>query len=401
MDATTKRALGVFCALALTYTGAGCLPAAPCDDPMGEHDGGGGPGPMVDAGMRVAGGPSPMARDAASVSYRDDLGAHPGCTTDGLSYPAAQIPGYRCAARDFTAELGATENPSAPIVLLVHGNSDSPDSWLGFTPDTPCTDESGNPVVGATEGLPMLAERLSSAGLRTLAVDLRYDRGDDPGTNNDTENAAKNIDHGWSVPIAQHFIRAAMEANPGRRFVVMGFSLGATVVRDSLRRLLVNEGFDAFERIDDVVLLAGANHGVSSFALCGANPTMRGRVACEMGDRSAYQPTDFMRPLNGPGGAWETPCSDGSSAFGGADLCGGNTVEYTTVVMEDLPSGEQQDLFVSETSSALAGADNRTIGLNDVDQSNYFFCGLFRNHYGAARSEAALEIIRQAIGLGG
>ena len=69
--------------------------------------------------------------------------------------------------------------------------------------------------------------------------------------------------------------------------------------------------------------------------------------------------------------------------------------------MEDLRGGEQQDLFVSEASSALRGADNRTIGLNDVDESNYFFCGLFRNHYGAARSEAAMDVVRQALGIGG
>ena len=238
-------------------------------------------------------------------------------------------------------------------------------------------------------------------GVRTLAVDLRYDRGDDPATNNDTENAAKNIDHGWSVPIAQRFIRAVMEAYPTRRFVIAGFSLGVTVGRDALRRLFVNEGFDVFSRLDAAVWMAGANHGVSSFALCGANPTMRGRVACEMGNRAAFMPTPFLLPLNGRSGEHETPCSDGTTAFGATGACGGNAVRYTTIVMDDLPTGEQQDLFVSESSAALLGADNRTIGLNDVDESNYFFCGLFRNHYGAARSEAALEVFRGAIGLGG
>lgn len=393
MNATTIRACTVTCALALGWGASGCVPAPPA----GSQDAGG--APAGDAGDRPM--PPGDVADAPSVDYLDDLSAHPGCTTEGLAYAPASLPGYACAARDFTAELGGTENPSAPIVLLIHGNSDTPDSWLAHTPETPCTDAEGAPVIGATEGAPMLAERLVTAGLRTIAVDLRFDRVDDPATNNDTENAAKNMDHGWSVPIAQRFIRAAMEANPDRRFVIMGFSLGATVARDAVRRLFVNEGFDVFSRLHAMVLMAGANHGVSSFALCGANPTMRGRVACQMGSRAAYMPTDFMRPLNGPGGQYETPCSDGSSAFGQTDACGGNSVRYTTIVMEDLASGEQQDLFVSEASSALAGADNRTIGLNDVDESNYFFCGLFRNHYGAARSEAALEIVRQAVGLGG
>ena len=357
------------------------------------------PGP--DAGGGGSRGPAASAADAPSVPYLDDLGAHPGCTTEGLAYAPASIAGYQCAARDFTAELGGVENTEAPIVLLVHGNSDGTDSWLAFTPDTPCTDEGGNARIGATEGAPMVAERLVSAGLRTLAVDLRYDRIDDPGTNNDNENAAKNMDHGWAVPIAQHFIRSAMDESPSRRFVIVGFSLGVTIARDAMRRLLVNDGYDAFARVDSMILMAGANHGVSSFPLCSSNPTRRGRVACELGNRAAYEPTDFLRPLNGASGEYEAPCADGQTAFGRSDVCGGNRVRYTTIVMEDLPSGEQQDLFVSEASSALAGADNHTIGLNDFDESNYFFCGLFRNHYGAARSMAALEIVRRAIGLEG
>lgn len=398
MNATWMRALGACCALALGWTG--CLPAAPCED--GVHTDGTDAGPGGGGGDAGPGGSGPsMASDAVDMGYRDDLGAHPGCTTAELSYPAANIPGYQCAAMDFNGVLGSPANPNAPIVLLVHGNSDTPDSWMSYRPDTPCTDGDGVPVIGATEGAPMLAERLASAGIQTYGVDLRFDRVDDPGTNNDTENAAKNMDHGWAVPIAQHFIRATMEANPGRRFVVVGFSLGVTVIRDALRRLYVNEGFNPFGQLDHAILMAGANHGVSSFALCGANPTMRGRVACQMGNRAAFEPTSFLQPLNGPGGAYETPCADGNSAYGAAGACEGNTVRYTTIVMEDLPTGEQQDLFVSQASAALAGADNRTIGLNDVDQSNYFFCGLFRNHYGAARSEAALEVVRAALGLGG
>lgn len=383
MNTTTTRAWRVICALALL----GCTPTAPMT------------APMDDAGTQTGSTTDPS--DAPSVMYRDDLAAHPGCTTDGLAYPAAELPGYRCAARDFLTELGGTEAAGAPIVLLVHGNSDAPHSWMAHTPEPPCTDDAGNPRVGATEGAPMLAERLTSAGVRTYAVDLRFDQVDDPATNNDTENAAKNMDHGWAVPITQHFIRAAMEAHPDRRFVVVGFSLGVTVTRDALRRLSVNEGFDVFSRLDHAIYMAGANHGVSSFALCGSNPTMRGRVACQMGNRAAFAPTEFLLPLNGAMGEHETPCADGQTAFGRADACGDNAVRYTTIVMEDLPGGEQQDLFVSEASSALRGADNRTIGLNDVDESNYFFCGLFRNHYGAARSEAAMDVVRQALGIGG
>jgi hypothetical protein len=329
----------------------------------------------------------PDAQDGMQMSYRDDLGDHPGCSTAGLSYPAAEIPGYACAAKDYTGD----EDTDKPIILLIHGNSDSPAGWEAFSAMGAC--EETRPG----EGADMLAEILHDAGFKTLAVDFRYDLVDDPDTNNDTENAAKNMDHGWAVPIASHFIRSAIEANPDRRFVVMGFSFGVTTARDALRRLLVKDGFNAFDNLDQAIYMAGGNHGVSSFPLCGVNPTMRGTVTCEMGDRAAYSPTYFSEPLNGPGGDFESPCGDGEMAFG-ESVCDG-TVQHTTIVMRDLDSGEQQDLFVSEASSRLEGADNRTIGLNDYDETNYFVCGLLRNHFGAARSEAALDIIREKLSI--
>jgi pimeloyl-ACP methyl ester carboxylesterase len=345
-----------------------------------------------DAGARPASsdggastGASPIAEDA--IEYRA-LDGHPGCSTAGLSYPAASIPGYRCAAKEYAP---ASEDTSRPIVLLVHGNSDTPKVWERHV-------STGCDPVGAASGADMLSERLVDAGYRVYAADLRFDLGDDPDGNNETENAAKNMDHGWGVPIVQHFVRAVLEANPGRHVSLVGHSFGVTVIRDALRRLFVEEGFPVFERVDDLVLLAGSNHGVSTFALCGANPTMRGRVACEMGNRAAYSPTEFMGPLNGPDGAFESPCADGSTAFGATNACGGHRVEYTTIVMRDKENGEQQDIFVSEASSRLLGAHNRLIGLNDFDQTDYFFCGLFKDHYGPARALPALEVVMQKIG---
>jgi pimeloyl-ACP methyl ester carboxylesterase len=314
------------------------------------------------------------------IAYRE-LAGHPGCSTEGLSYPAASIPGYQCAAKDYTG----TEDPSKPIVLLIHGNSDRPHGWEANV-DTTCDDP------GSTQGVDMLAERLRDAGYRTYAIDMRPDLGDDPDGNNDDENAAKNMDHGWGVPLAQHFIRSVADAYPDRRISLAGFSFGVTVIRDALRRMDVVDGAPLWHRIEDLMLLAGGNHGVSTFRLCGANPTMRGQVTCEMGDRAAFSPTPFLTTLNGADGSFETPCGDGGLAFG-RDVCEGNTIDYTTIVMQDIPGGTQQDLFVSEASAALSGADNVTIGLNDFDESDYFFCGLFKNHYGAARSLVALDHI--------
>lgn len=346
------------CALAAALAASGCFSSIA---PPGDGDGSG------------------WSIDDA-IAYRDDLASHPGCTTAGLAYPAAVIPGYRCAAKAYPFPAGVTEKTSAPIVILVHGNSDSPDEWERFE-----------------DGAPMLAERLAAAGIRTLAVDLRIDKVDDPQGNNDTENAARNVDHGWAVPLVEHLIASVLAAYPERHISLVGFSLGVTTVRDALRRLHAAGEVTLWPRIDDVLLLAGANHGVSSFArLCGKNPTMRGEVACQMGSRDNYSPTDFQLALSGDHGAYETPCSDGATAYGD-DACAGHTVHYTTVVMRDIANGSYQDEFVSQASARLEGADNRTVELDDTDESGYFFGGLLKNHYGACRSEAALAIAMEVL----
>ncbi len=86
----------------------------------------------------------PQPGDAAYPGGRyrtvtpDGAGAiHPGCTTDGLAYTPANIPGYRCAARQFEFPPGVTEDTSKPIVILVHGNSDSPNGWMKFLHSEP------------------------------------------------------------------------------------------------------------------------------------------------------------------------------------------------------------------------------------------------------------------------
>lgn len=239
-------------------------------------------------------------------------------------YEPSVIPGYKCAAKVYPI---AKEDTTKPIVLLVHGNSSTPSDW------------EAHPAGGA----PMLSERLTAAGFKTIAVDLRYDMVDDPiGPDGATGNPAKNMDHGWAVPIAKHFFESVMKAYPGRQFNVVSFSLGPTVVRDALRRLH-RAGQHPFARMHHLVFAAGAHHGVSSFrALCGKNPTMRGVVSCEMGDRTAFTVTDFLRPLNGPTGEFETPCADGSTAWGQTGVCDGNKVLYTTVTMRDPKDGTYQ-----------------------------------------------------------
>lgn len=322
----------------------------------------------------------PPMEDA--VTYRA-LDAHPGCTKEGTSYTQADIPGYLCSAKAYAFPAGVSEDVEKPIVLLIHGNSSTPADFETYA--------------GDTNKQPMLAERLVAAGFRTYAVDLRIDKVDDPQANNSTENTARNIDHGWAVPIAAHFIESVMKAFPNRKISIVGFSLGTTIARDVLRKLYGEEK-KPFHRIQALVLAAGANHGVSSYrALCGTNLTMRGRVACELGDRTSYTPTSFLSLLNGDGGAFETPCADGVTAYGTSGVCGNNAVKYTTLVMRDISQGTYQDEFVSEASAHLEGADNQLLLLTDNDATKYFYNGLFKNHFGSIRSAHALQIAMDAL----
>lgn len=90
--------------------------------------------------------PSANDQNADAITYRDDLAQHPGCTTAGLDARAAgcparpvqaageaysgeqiaQIDGYPCAAKAYPT---SKEDPQKPIVILVHGNSDTPSGW--------------------------------------------------------------------------------------------------------------------------------------------------------------------------------------------------------------------------------------------------------------------------------
>jgi pimeloyl-ACP methyl ester carboxylesterase len=359
----------------------GCLPPPGISDGgPGDADGGGGCSEAAYA-------------DCGEVNYRDDLAAHPGCSTEGLTYAPAQITGYRCAAKEYVG----TEDTSKPIVLLVHGNSDNVGSWEAYGNDTTCSTPKPD------ENAPMLAERLVAAGYRVYAVDMRADRVcqvdrcdcDDITICNFTNT----MDHGWGVPIVMHFIQSVADAYPDRRISIVGHSFGVTVIRDALRRLHRN-GYPVFSRLQDVVLASGGNHGVSSYCgynCCGQCPHMRGTCACEMGNRDAFEPTCFSRPLSGPDGAWEAPCADGQTAFGCPDACGGNAVAYTTVVMEDMADGSQRDVCVSEASAELRGTANLTISLDSVDLTNYFFCGFLDNHFGSIRSGEGLDTIMRTL----
>lgn len=347
----------------------------------------------------------------------DETNVHPGCSTEGLAYDPAVIPGYPCAAKEYPFPDGVTEDTAKPIVLLIHGNSDSPAEWEAYVHPDP---ESVTGFTADTEARPQLADKLPELGYRTIAVDMRTALVDDP-TDPEGGNPNYNFDHGWAVPIAQALIKQVIIANPDRKISLIGFSLGATVVRDALRRLWVEWKQDewetnVFEHVQDVILASGAHHGVSTYGLdgyCGDNWSMQGLAACQLGQRNTYTQVEFHEPLNGPavpeeltdagefGGWYETPCADGDYAFGTREACGGNRVEYTTIAMQDEDEGVQQDRFVSEHAARLypdACVDNHLNGLNDFDTSAYFAEGYLRNHFGSIRSEAGHAKIIAVLG---
>jgi hypothetical protein len=328
--------------------------------------------------------------DPKYVTYRS-LTGHPGCSTaagpfGALPYTPAVIPGYTCAAQ----ELGPADDPTKPIILLVHGNSSTPHDYQQCTV---------NPLyLGTTAcntvNYDMIGDQLAADGYHVILTDVRYDLVND---NTNGDNPALNYDHGWAVPIVQSMIQALVTDYPTRKINILGFSLGPTIIRDALRRLHRQGAIfpDAnghanstgvYQHLNQLYFASGANHGVSTFELyCNSdfsamNPTMAGLAACQLGSRSLYVESPFETPLNGPGGtgaadltSWDTPCSDGSTAYGQTGVCGGTTVTYTTEVFADPANGPLQDEFVDQASAHLNGATNLTT--TDIDPTDYFLSG--------------------------
>lgn len=375
--------------------------------------------------MVRTGGDQALEADYAG-RYRDDLATHPGCVSrsayDANSEPfsndneadvpsgsSAVIAGYPCAAKAYDQ---ASEDTSKPIIILVHGNSSGVTSFEEYfnaaLAGTEVSTGAGFTFTVDSSTREQLAAKLIAAGYRVIGYDGRVDLVTtltDWDADAATGNPFLSIDHGWNVPMVQRLLKSVMSNNPTRKVSIVAFSLGATSARDALRRLYNEHKASAegavnpFAQLQDVILLSGAHHGISSYPTCGTFSHMRGTVSCELGDRAAFEPTYFTQPINGPGDLFSTPCADGSFAFGEGDQCEDNVVTYTTVTMRDVAEGVYQDEFVSESSSGLdmpGCVTNELIGLEDFDASGYFFTsapGFFANHFGAARSDAAMQII--------
>ncbi len=366
-----------------------------------------------------------QAAAAFGGHYRDDLTMHVGCvpraayganTSEPFSVdneatvPAgipAVIPGYSCAAKEYTQPA---EDTSKPIVILVHGNSAGVTSYEEFSKasiaGTQIQTSSGFSFTVDSTVRQQLATKLIAAGYKVYGFDARTDRVAAMTGYDSQTNAFLNMDHGWGVPMLESLIKSVMVANPTRQVSIVGHSLGVTDIRDALRRLYnehkagVPGSVNPYAQLHDAIFLSGANHGVVGGNNCDVTSTnMKITVLCEMGDRAAFTPTYFTSANNGPGDVWATPCADGDYAFGDHDACGGNTVQYTTVTMKDIAGGMFQDEFVSEAASSLdmpGCVDNQLVTLDDYDRSGYFFLnnnGFFASHFGSPRSDAGIALV--------
>ncbi|MCB9655319.1 MAG: hypothetical protein H6729_14465 [Deltaproteobacteria bacterium] len=383
--------------------------------------------------MTRTGGDQALEADYAG-KYRDDLSNHPGCIKRpaygaNLSEPyssdnEATVPTgtstvsarYPCAAKLYSVDA---EDTSKPIVILVHGNSSGVTSFEEYFKQS-LAGQTGTNLASFQFTIDsavreQLATKLLAAGHRVIGFDARVDLvrtlEDFDGTQA-TGNPFLNIDHGWAVPMLQSLIKAVMLDFPARKISIVGHSLGVTTTRDALRRLYLEHkagvagSVNPFAHLRDVILVSGANHGVSTGSLCGMafSGNMKGTVTCEMGKRDAFIPTYFTKPLNGPDDLLSTPCADGDYAYMDHDACDGNVVQYTTLTMEDIEGGQLQDEFVSEASAKLDNegcVDNELVTLSDYDTSGYFFTGLpgfLANHFGALRSDEGMAKILAKLG---
>jgi len=347
--------------------------------------------------------------DTTTIVYRDDLSSHPGCTTAGLTTrtwldgtPASYMPAvincgkFKCAAKEYP--VPANEDVTKPIIVLVHGNSSTPNDWEAYANDP--------------THAPMISETLLADGYHVYASDVRFDMVPVDMTN----NPAQNYDHGWAVPIVQSLLTNLFEQYPPpRMFNIAGFSVGPTVIRDSLRRML-RAGLNPFARIHALHFASGGNHGVGTFtALCGSetspmNTTMAGLAACQLGNRTGYTVTPFELPLNGSSSpeqqSFDTPCSDGNTAYGQTGVCGGNKVVYSTAVFKDNADGTTLDEIVDQASAALVGANNMTVTQPEpgtcpagstTNCVGYFSYPELEYHFASIRSAQGIAIAKAAL----
>lgn len=161
-------------------------------------------------------------------------------------------------------------------IIFVHGNNESARYWLGQS--YAIARLFGNfatpiPIPGGGDVQPQnVFERFIAEGYTPAELWVLSYLGRD-GVNNLSDFVGSSIGHSHAAntPDVGAFIEAVLAYTGAEKVDIVAHSLGATLVRDWIRQEL-GRGVDVLSKLDDVVLIAGANHG-SHF--CGS-PFVRG-----------------------------------------------------------------------------------------------------------------------------
>ncbi|MCS6806440.1 MAG: fibronectin type III domain-containing protein [Acidobacteriota bacterium] len=199
-------------------------------------------------------------------------------------------------------------------IIFVHGNNESARFWLGESYSlarlfgnfvTPVPIISAGEVQAQNFFERFIAEGYTPAELWAMSY-LGRD-----GVNNFSDFASASIGHSHAanVPDVGAFIEAVLAYTGAEKVDIVAHSLGVTIVREWIRQQL-SRGADPLSKLDDLVFIAGANHGAH---FCGF-PYVRGTEPpslLQLCQEVGQPDSPFLRALN----ANETPQSNGKPDY--------------------------------------------------------------------------------------
>lgn len=199
-------------------------------------------------------------------------------------------------------------------IIFVHGNNESARFWLGESYSlarlfgnfvTPVPIISAGDVQAQNFFERFIAEGYTPAELWAMSY-LGRD-----GVNNFSDFVASSIGHSHAanVPDVGAFIEAVLAYTGAEKVDIVAHSLGVTIVREWIRQQL-SRGADPLSKLDDLVFIAGANHGAH---FCGF-PYVRGTeppASLQLCQEVGQADSPFLRALN----ANETPQSNGKPDY--------------------------------------------------------------------------------------
>jgi pimeloyl-ACP methyl ester carboxylesterase len=199
-------------------------------------------------------------------------------------------------------------------VIFVHGNNESAKYWLGLSHAIPRLFGrffSPEPIPGGGDVQPEnVIERFIVVGYTPAELWAFSYLGED-GLNNGRDVIGSSVGHSHvaNAPDVGAFVQAVLAYTGAERVDIVAHSLGVTLVREWIRQEL-EAGTDVLSRLDAIVLIAGANHGIHFCGfpfLRGTEPGFLITLCTEVG----HADTPFLTALN----ANETPQTEGRPRY--------------------------------------------------------------------------------------